>query len=139
MAQIIQHRGTVKSIEGSRVDVQIIQQSACSSCVAKNMCNSSESKEKVIEVYCDDASQYNVGDEVMLHGTLEMSMKAVWMAYGLPLVLVVLSLIILIPTLGSERLGALTSLLVLAVYYLLLYLRRDKLTKQFMFKIKNLK
>ena len=49
MTNIIKHQGTVEHIEGTHVQVRIIQTSACSSCSAKSLCHSSESKEKLID------------------------------------------------------------------------------------------
>ena len=50
MAQTITHRGTVKSVDGKHISVEIAQASACSACVAKKLCNSSESKDKLVDV-----------------------------------------------------------------------------------------
>ena len=85
MAQIIIHRGTVKSVKGKHICVQITQASACSSCVAKKMCNSSESKEKLVDIVSSEAFSYRVGEEVLLTGSVEMGLTAVFWAYGAPL------------------------------------------------------
>lgn len=82
MAQIIIHRGTVKSVKGKHICVQITQASACSSCVAKKMCNSSESKEKLVDIVSSEAFSYRVGEEVLLTGSVEMGLTAVFWAYG---------------------------------------------------------
>ena len=58
--------------------MQIIQASACSSCVAKKMCNSSESKEKLVDIVSPEAFSYQVGEEVLLTGSVEMGLKAVF-------------------------------------------------------------
>ena len=64
MSDIIQHQGTVESIDGSHIRVRIVQTSACATCVAHKYCNSSESKEKMIDVYTRDAATYQVGQSV---------------------------------------------------------------------------
>ena len=62
MANIIKHKGTVENIDGSLYRVRIQQTSACASCSAKGYCSSSDSKEKIIEVY-DSSNSYKVGEE----------------------------------------------------------------------------
>ena len=49
MSDIIEHQGTVESIVGSHIRVRIVQTSACATCAAHKFCNSSESKEKMID------------------------------------------------------------------------------------------
>ena len=110
MAQIIIHRGTVKSVKGKHICVQITQASACSSCVAKKMCNSSESKE-----------------------------TAVFWAYGAPLLLLMAVLLATLQVTTDEPLAALMALASLAVYYGVLYLNKNRLTRKFSFTIKHIK
>ena len=138
MAQTITHRGTVKSVDGKHISVEIAQASACSACVAKKLCNSSESKDKLVDVVCDEATTYAVGEDVLLTGSLEMGLKAVWWAYIAPLLLLVAVLLVAGAS-GNEPLAALAALAVLAVYYGLLYLNRGRLTRKFSFTIKHIK
>ena len=51
MSDLIKHQGIVEKVDGMHVKVRIVQTSACSSCSAKGLCNASESKEKLIDVY----------------------------------------------------------------------------------------
>ena len=78
MSTIITHKGRVKQIDNTRIQVQIMQASACSACEAKSLCHSAESKEKMIEVHTADAADFKVGQEVMLVGTLSLAL--VWWA-----------------------------------------------------------
>lgn len=138
MAQIITHRGTVENVGKGYVKVRIVQLSACSSCVAKKMCNSSEQKEKSIDVMTDEGEHYRVGDEVVLTGTLKMGLKAVVLAYAIPLILLLAVLFLSVHLTGDEPLGALAALVSLSLYYGLLYINRSRLTKKFSFTIKHL-
>lgn len=138
MAQIITHRGTVENVDKGFVKVRIVQLSACSSCVARKMCNSSEQKEKQVEVTVPEGECFQVGDEVMLTGTLKMGLRAVVLAYALPLVLLLAVLFLSVRLTGSEPMGALLALLALVVYYGGLYMNKSRLTKKFSFTIKHL-
>lgn len=139
MSDIIQHQGTVESIDGNHIRVRIVQTSACASCVAHKYCNSSESKEKMIDVYTKEADRYAVGQSVNVYGTTSMGMRAVLWAFGVPfIVLVAVLYASIMLTGGNEPLSALWALGSLMVYYLILYMCRDKMTKKFVFTIKSI-
>ena len=136
MSDIIQHVGTVESIAGNHVRVRIVQTSACATCAAHKYCNSSESKEKMIDVYTKDAVHYQVGQTVKVLGTTSMGMRAVLWAFGVPFVVLVAVLYATwMVTGGDEPLSALAALASLALYYLILYFCRGKMAKRFVFTI----
>ena len=138
MAQNISHNGIVEKINGKHILVRICQTSACSSCVAKKLCNSSESKEKTIDIYCENPSAYTIGEEVIIVGTIGMGMSAVLWAYVIPLLLLIIALSLSIFFIHSEPLSALIAVIVLFIYYLSLYFNRNRLSKKFSFNIKPL-
>ena len=138
MSDIIQHVGTVESIAGNHVRVRIVQTSACATCAAHKYCNSSESKEKMIDVYTNDAVHYQVGQTVKVLGTTSMGMRAVLWAFGVPFVVLVAVLYATwMVTGGDEPLSALSALASLALYYLILYFCRGKMAKRFVFTISS--
>lgn len=137
MDEIIEHQGVIESIEGSHVRVNIVQLAACSGCKARSLCTSSESKEKIIDVYELNAeNKYKVGDSVNVCGTLRMGRLAVLFAFGIPLIIIAVWMIMAIAYL---KLGELFSVCVLAailaVYFYVLYLNRDRMAKRFSFWI----
>ena len=133
--ETIKHDGIVESIDAGKVTVRILQASACSSCSARQLCRSSESKEKLIEVR-GDYPTLHVGDSVTLQGSVRQGLRASLLAYIVPLILMVVALFYG-THLNGEAAGALAALLVLAIYYGVLYLLRDKIGKQFEFSITN--
>lgn len=137
MADLIKHRGIVEKVEGSHVTVRIVQTSACSSCSAKGLCNASESKEKLIDVYgVRDA--YRVGEEVMVCGTTSMGMRAVILAFGLPVLILLLALFVTMRmTDGDALLAACVGLGAMIPYYLIIYICKDKLNRTFSFTIER--
>ena len=137
MADIIKHRGVVEKVDGSHVVVRIVQTSACSACSAKGLCNASESKEKQIDIYGVQGS-YQIGDKVVVCGTTSMGMRAVLLAFGVPLLVLLLALFVTMRvTDGDALLSALVALLAVMPYYLVIYLRKDKLDKSFSFTIEK--
>lgn len=135
MAETIRHRGRVENVGTECVTVRILQSSACSGCSAAKLCQSSETKEKLVEVRNAKPAAYKVGEEVVLIGSLSQGLKATLWAYVLPLVLVVAVVGIVYPLTGSDALSAGASLLVLVVYYFIMYAMRAKFEKHFRFEI----
>ena len=133
--ETIKHEGVVENIGTESCLVRILQASACSSCSARQLCRSSESKEKLIEVR-GHYPTLHVGDAVTLVGSVRQGLKASVLAYIVPLVLMVAALFAG-TRLAGEGVGALAALLALVLYYGVLCLLRDKLGKEFAFKIET--
>ncbi|WP_405370958.1 SoxR reducing system RseC family protein [Phocaeicola sp.] len=140
MANKIKHLGIVENIQGSYVRVRIQQTSACSSCSVKGHCNASETKEKLIDVYNRNNLDCQVGDQVWIVGATSMGMKAVWLAFGFPF-LILLSVLFITMRLtdGNEAFSALVALLMLIPYYLIIYMCRNKLSRTFVFVLETIK
>ena len=137
MADIIKHRGIVEKVEGSHVVVRIVQTSACAACSAKGLCNASESKEKQIDVYEVNAS-CQIGEEVVLCGTTSMGMRAVFLAFGIPMLLLLVALFVTMRvTDGDALVSSLVALFAVVPYYLVIYFMKDKLNKTFSFTIEK--
>ena len=137
MADIIKHRGIVEKIDGSHIVVRIVQTSACSACSAKGLCNASESKEKQIDVYEANPS-YQIGEEVMVCGTTSMGMRAVLLAFGVPLLILVLALGVSMKLTSEDALLSSGIALVSVVpYYIAIYFCKDKLNRTFSFTIEK--
>jgi sigma-E factor negative regulatory protein RseC len=133
---LINHVGTIKSINNQYLIVKIISQSSCSSCHAKGACTSSEQKEKEIEVE-NSGDIFWIGEKVLVVATLAQGYKALLYAYLLPLLLLVSSLILLSSISKEEATAALGSLLLLVPYYWLLYHYRHKLKNSFHFIVQK--
>lgn len=137
---MIKHRGIVENINGSHIQVRILQTSACSACSVKGHCHASESKEKLIDVFDSKASSYRKGEEVMLCGATSMGMQAVFWAFGVPFLVLLITLFVAMRlTDGDELQSALIALLALLPYYLIIYICRSKLSKKFSFTIEPIK
>ncbi len=138
MSKTIEHTGVIESINGNQIRVKIVQSSACSSCQVKSMCSSSESKEKLIDIESSLSDHYNVGEEVVVCGSLSMSRNAVLLAFAIPLILIVVWVVCGTYFLSlNEQMIMVGILIILAVYYLVLHFLNDKMSKSFSFWIKR--
>ena len=135
MTDIIKHRGIVENINGSHIQVRIVQTSACAACSVKGHCNASESKAKLIDVYENHSAEYYIGQNVMVHGTTSMGMQAVLLAFGVPFLVLFIALYATLQITGDELTAALAGLLALFPYYLIIYMCRGKLSRKFFFTI----
>ena len=130
----IQHLGKIDRIEKHKVYVRIEQKTACNDCHAKSSCLASNSKEKIIEVD-DNSGCYSLQEEVSVSVRSSMGIFAVVIAFAVPLLLVILSLIAGLTLSGSEAFGGLIGISVLVLYYLSLYLFRDNLKHKIVFTL----
>lgn len=134
----VEQKGIVIKKQEDKVVVKIEQKSTCSSCHARGACTSLDKKDKEIEVKTKDAENYNVGDEVIITISTKLGLKAVLIAFVLPLILLVIALFLSIKVFSlTQSLSALISLIVVAVYYFLLYKQNHLLSKEFTFSIKE--
>ena len=133
----VSHKGKVVSVGEDKVSVQIISESACSACHAAGLCGAAESRKKIVEVPVYAGQTYSVGQEVEVCLARKMGLKAVQLSYVIPLMI----LLILVLSLSSIGLGELASGLVsiggIAVYYLILYLCRNRLVEGYVFYIRK--
>lgn len=132
----ISHNGIIKLIDNQRIVVSIISEAACVSCHAKGACSASDTKEKEIEIQ-NWSGDFHIGDKVEIISSKSQGYRALWFAYLLPLIIMVTSLIIILDALNNEAIAALGALLTLAVYYLILYLLKEKYKNSLIFNIRK--
>jgi len=137
MSKGIQHTGVVERIEHARIFVRIVRQSACSGCHAKSVCTSADSKTMIIEID-DHSGKFEINEEVLVCGQCSTGMVAVWLAFGLPLLLLVSSAVAGTSLSGNEIIGGLAGLSILLPYYAILYLMRDRLKKKFVLSLSKI-
>lgn len=134
----VEQKGIVIKKQEDKVIVKIEQKSTCSSCHARGACTSLDKKDKEIEIKTKDTQNYNIGDEVIITISTKLGMKAVFIAFVLPLILLVIALFLSIKLFSlTQSISALVSLLVVAAYYVLLYKQNLFLSKEFNFLIKE--
>lgn len=137
MKEEVNHKGRVVKMTPQTTTVAIEQHAACSECHAAGLCGMADVTEKAIEVPTDPYANYGVGDEVEVVLKASMGIKAVWLAYFTPL-LVLLGVILLLVFLGVGEVPAgLSGIGAVALYYLLLWLFRDRFKNEYVFSIKG--
>lgn len=131
----IAHKGKIVSLTPEFTTVEILSESACGSCHAAALCGMSELRKKVLELPTRHYASFREGDEVNVVLRRTMGFKAVWLAYILPLA-VLLAVLMGLTAAGVEELYAgLWALGAVALYYVILRLLRDRLRNDYSFYI----
>ena len=133
----ISHDGIVDSLDDNEVLVRITSYAACSSCHARGACNVTEEKEKYLRVKTGPTN-YSSGDKVRVVLAQSLGFRALFLAYVLPFLLVLSTLIIVSALGSSELIAGLVSLAVLPPYYIGLKMFRGKLERQFSFFLQKI-
>lgn len=132
----VRHTGKIVDINPQVTTVEIERSSACSACHAKSMCGFSETEKKLVEVPTSGFDPHQVGDTVTVCMKRSMGMKAVWIAYVIPLG-VMMAVILLMSLFHKEEVVmGLTAIAAVALYYLVVWCLRDRLNDEFIFYIK---
>ncbi len=135
--RVIEHLGRIEAITATDIRVVIISQSACASCHAKGACVASDVAEKQVVIY-KPYHNYTVGETVKVTMKQSLGYKALFLGYILPLIVVLVSLFVFHGVGLSEAKAGLLALGVLLPYYLLLFIFRKRIDKEFHFDIERL-
>lgn len=127
--------GIIKNITKNELKIEILSCSACSSCVVKNYCTGFEAKQKEIVIKNKNVDNFQIGEEVLVSIDERQAFKSIFLAYVIPLILMVSVIIGLLNYKNDEILAGICGIIILIPYYFGLFLARDKLKSGFEFKI----
>lgn len=132
----VSHKGRITAIGPDFTTVEILRTSACGECRAKSFCGMGESQTKTVLVPTDGFAMHSEGEEVEVCIKRTMGLKAVWISYVIPL-MVLLAAVLAVPSTGAGELATgLTAIGAVALYYLVIFLLRGRLNNEFVFYIK---
>lgn len=140
-SKTVSHLARVVEVNPEQTTVVFIRHSACSDCRAQSLCSVAGDEEKVIGLPSDPYNIYKVGEEVEVVMSQTMGTKAVWLCYLVPLLVFMVALFTFskLPFWHlSELATGLISLACVGVYYLVLYLLRDRLAKEYVFTLNKI-
>ena len=132
----ITHKGRIVAIDPEITTIEIISEAACASCHAKGLCGLGEQQVKQVMVRTSAWMPRNVGDEVEVVLKKSMGYKAVFIAYGLPLVVLFATLMILNAVGVGELYAGLGAIGAVILCYLVIFLFRNKISKDYSFYLK---
>ena len=132
----VTHPGRILEINPQFTTVEFTSHSGCSSCHAKELCGFGESGDKVIQLPTDPYDFREVGAEVEVLMKQSMGLKAVWISYVIPLLLLMAAVLVANAFGASELVCGLSGLVTVALYYFVVWLFRGKLRNEFVFELK---
>ncbi len=134
----IEHEGVVVELNRDLITVEIESKSACSSCHAKGACSLGDTELKIIEIEGCDYASYEVGERVNVLLKRTMGYRALWISYLFPLIILMVLLVSLSALGLSEPITGLGVIGGISVYYIIIWIIRDKLKRDFVFTIEKL-
>lgn len=137
----VEHEGVITEISEDFITVEIVNKSACAACHAKGFCVAGEEQTRYVDVPYNISTlveEYKVGDRVNLVLNQSLGVSAVFISYAIPLVILIFLLLILSNTGLSELAVGLLTLAGIAVYYMFVFLFRNRLERIFTFSIEKI-
>ena len=134
-SNIISHEGVVTKITDEELEIKILSQSACAACHAKSACGMGEQAEKILTVPRPKSKDFALMQRVNVRMAIGQGNKAAVLAYLIPIILLLTVLFVCLGLGLDEGLSALIAIAALIPYYIILYLRRDKLKQKFEYLI----
>ena len=129
--ETISHEGIITRITDDELEIKILAQSACAACHAKSACGMGEQAEKTLTVPRPTNKDFALNQKVNVKMAIGQGNKAAVLAYLIPIILVLAVLFVCLGLGLSEGLSALISIVALIPYYIVLYMKRNKLKRQF--------
>lgn len=133
----VTHTGRIVQVDPQFITVAIVSESACASCHAAGLCGMSESQTKMVKVQAIPSETYAPGEEVNVVLKASMGHKAVWIAYALPLAVMLAVILSLLSAGFSEPLSGACGIAAVLVYYFGVWLFRDRLQDGYVFTIRR--
>lgn len=127
--EILIEEGIVVSVSDDDAEIKLIGSSNCEACTTKDFCQGNT--EKLIKL----KNEYNlkVGERVKIEIRGKTVLKTVFLLYGIPLLVLILSFLILYKIIETERelVVSLISFSLVGIYYLLMTFYLRKIGNQF--------
>lgn len=119
--------GIITKISGSIITIHIEQKEACGSCAIKGACEKTSTKGKDININEENPQSYSIGERIYINIPQSKGLKAARLAFVYPLILIIVSVLITYSILHfQDTIIALISIIIVAIYYFILYLLRNK-------------
>lgn len=132
----IRHEGVVASVDGRRISVDVEVGEACGSCASRSSCALGRARDtRRLVVEAAPGETYAVGERVDVSVRRSMGAMAVVLCYVCPLVVLIAVLAAVAGTGAGDGIAAIASLAAVAVYYVVLYMFRGRISRRISFTI----
>lgn len=134
--EYIEHDAVITDIDRSKqcITVRLIDSAECGGCPAAALCAGAKDTQK-ITIPVKDAASFSKGEEVVVRGTEQMHRKAIMLATFIPCVCLIAIMVGVFILTADQLLAALCGLGSMVVFFLLLYLCRNRIAHEFNFTV----
>ena len=126
------------AVAQGEISVLIERGDACAHCESKKNCAIMTATNQTMRIKDKNCHNYSVGEQVKVSINTSLGMKAVLLAYVLPLFVLMLSLGVGFGCFASELLQVATALIPTVFYYIILYRFRHRIEQNFKFAVSKL-
>lgn len=135
--EYIDHTGIVMAVDqrAGTVRVKLDNAGDCGNCPASKICEATGQTENTVTVTTPNAGNYKRGDIVTLRGTEQLHHKAIMYATVLPCIALVAVMVAVYVITFNQLTAALSGIGVTIVFYIGLWLCRNKIAHEFSFTI----
>lgn len=135
--EYIDHEGMVTAVnlEKSTVTVTIREDEECGDCPAGKLCHNFAADKNKLEISVSDPKAYRIGETVTVRGSEKLQMRAVMLINLIPTLAIIVVLVGIYLLTGSQLTAGLCAIGALIFFFIGIYLIRNRLAKEFVFKI----
>lgn len=130
----VRQQATISAVSETEITLDVCRAEACAACAARGACGGGAQKEMTL---VNDGSDYQVGEQVTLVMERSMGLKAVLIAYLIPVFIIITSLLVFQSFEVSELISGGITLLILAIYMLMIRLFRDTISREISIRIEK--
>lgn len=135
----ILHFGKIieRNAEKGYIKLKIKDSHDCESCPAINLCNHLSLEDNVIIISTE--VDFEIGEQVKVIATEVIQRKAIMLAVAYPCIILVLTMTLTYILTMNESIAAIAGLLLMITFFIVLYLIRNKIAREFKFEIIRIK
>lgn len=133
----IEHEAVVTGIDPGtgNVQVRVLRQGECGSCPAARLCGASDPKGDTMTIRDPRPDRFSIGEKVILTGREALHRKAIMLATVFPCLILILSMVVIFILTADQTLSVVVGLSLTVLFYIILYLMRNRIAHEFTFTI----
>lgn len=132
----IRQSATVMQVTPSELEVEVCRPEACAACKAKSVCSEGGGQGKRMTLI-NDGQGYHVGEQITLVMRRSSGLKAVLIAYLVPVFLIVAALLTFQALQVRDIIAAIVTLGLLGLYFLIVRLLRGRINRELTIEIEK--
>lgn len=132
----IRQSATVMLVTPSEIEVEVCRPEACAACKAKSVCSEGGGEGKRMTLI-NDGQGYAIGEQITLVMRRSSGLKAVLIAYLVPVFLIVAALLIFQAMQVKDIIAAMATLGILGLYFLIVRLLRGRINRELTIEIEK--